>query len=268
MTSTTFTHPHHRQDVDSLLAGLERDHFPASSLGRQPGGSIVARFFQSLLTSSFQPIVRARDHRIEGHHAQLRVYGDHGGAASPWNLLAQASDDSHLVQLDRLSRTLHALNYFPGSDSRRTLFVNVEPRLLTTVRADHGAYFEVILGLLRIPTSRVAIVMPAAGLDEPVTYVRAAISYRIRGYHVFAQLRADADADLEHVLLADPHYVGFDPARCAHPRRIIDTVAHRGGQVVAQRVDDEATARAARSAGFHYLQGRFINPRLLQAATA
>ena len=258
MTITAVSHPRYREDVDALLARLEKDHFPASSLARQPEGSVVARFFQSLLTSAFQPIVRAADHAVEGHQAQLRVYGGGRGAVSPWSLLAQASDDAHLVQLDRLSRTLHALNYFSRKDAGRTLFVNVEPRLLTTVRADHGAYFELILGLLGIPTRRVAIVMPTAGLDEPVTYVRAAISYRIRGYHVYAQLRADAQADLEHVLLTDPHYVGFDPARCAEPRRIIDALAHRGSHAVAQRIDDEQRARDARATGFHYLQGHFF----------
>ena len=118
---------------------------------------------------------------VAGHHALVRVNGDGGDAAAPWKVFAQASGDADLVQLDRLCRTVHALNYFPHAPAGNSLFLNIEKRLLNFVAADHGVYFEAILEKMGVSPGRVTIVMPASASDEPVTFVRAAISYRIRG---------------------------------------------------------------------------------------
>jgi EAL domain-containing protein (putative c-di-GMP-specific phosphodiesterase class I) len=247
-----------------LLERLDRDHFPASHFAEPRPGTVTAQFFQSRLTSAFQPIVRAADGGIAGHHALLRVFDEAGEAAAPWSVFAQASQDPMLVQLDRLSRTVHALNYFPAQEQGRTLFLNVEQRLLSFVAEDHGAYFEVILGLLGIAPARVAIVMPAGVLDDPVTFVRAAISYRIRGYRVLAQLRAeDSLVDLEHVFLADPHFVALDgpaEARSDETRKLVQALARRGIHSVARRIEDEPQAQAARDVGFNFLQGWHFAP--------
>jgi len=242
---------------------MERVHFPASHFTEPHPGKVAAQFFRSNLTSAFQPVARASDAEVIGHHALLRVFDESGLAVAPWGVFAQASRDAMLVQLDRLSRTVHALNYFPGNP-QGTLFLNVEPRLLRIVADNHGTYFELILGLIGVPSKRVAIVLPAAILDDPVTFVRAAISYRIRGYRVVAQLRPDTDADLEHVFLADPHYVALDvPAvgRLEKARRSVEALSRRGIQTIARHVEDEAQTRIARDAGVQFLQGRHFAPQ-------
>jgi EAL domain-containing protein (putative c-di-GMP-specific phosphodiesterase class I) len=247
-----------------LLERLEREHFPASGFTEQQPGIIAAQFFSSRLTSAFQPIVRASDGGIVGHHALLRVFdqGDH--AIAPWRVLAQAADDAMLVQLDRLTRTVHALNYFyRGDASRGLLYLNVEQRLLSVVMDNHGAYFELILAHLDVPASRVAIVLPSGSIDDPVTFVRAAIAYRIRGYRVVAQLRSCEDADLEHVFLAEPHDVALDAPRADaghRTRRIVEAVSRRGIHAIARRIEDEAQAQAARDMGFGFLQGWHFAP--------
>jgi EAL domain-containing protein (putative c-di-GMP-specific phosphodiesterase class I) len=246
-------------DLRPLLDRLERDHFPASRFAEPRPGTVTAQFFASRLTSAFQPIVRATDGGIAGHHALLRVFDTAGESAAPWGLFAHAAEDAMLVQLDRLTRTVHALNYFPGEDTGRTLFLNVEQRLLNVVAEDHGAYFELILKALGIAPARVAIVMPAGVLDDPVTFVRAAISYRIRGYRVLAQLRGeDSQVDLEHVFLADPHFVALDgpaEARSDETRTVVQALSRRGIHSVARRIEDEAQAQAARDVGFGFLSG-------------
>jgi EAL domain-containing protein (putative c-di-GMP-specific phosphodiesterase class I) len=256
--------------VAPLLEHFERVHFPASRFTEPHPGTVAAQFFQSRLTSAFQPVVRAADDGIAGHHALLRVFDEGGKAVAPWSLFAQASRDAMLVQLDRLSRTVHALNYFPLQSARQTLFLNVERRLLTIAAEDHGAYFELILKQLGVAASRVAIVLPAAALDDAVTFVRAAISYRIRGYRVVAQLRSDAEADLEHVFLADPHFVAVDSpsplgegrgeGQIDRTRKVIDTLHRRGIHAIARHIEDEPQAQAARDAGFGFLQGWHFAP--------
>jgi EAL domain-containing protein (putative c-di-GMP-specific phosphodiesterase class I) len=244
--------------LEPLFAQLERDHFPASRFSEPCPGAVAARFFQSRLTSAFQPIVRAADGSIAGHHALLRVFAESGAAVAPWSLFAQDSSDALLVQLDRLTRTLHALNYLRHADGERLLFLNVDARLLSIIAEGHGAYFALILGLVGISPAQVALVLPAGALDDPASFVRAAITYRFRGYRIVAQLHSDATADLEHVFLADPHFVALDAplaARSDATHRIVAALAHRGIHALARRIEDEEQAQAARDAGFGFLQG-------------
>ncbi|MGZ5060994.1 MAG: hypothetical protein ACXWAU_03920, partial [Usitatibacter sp.] len=162
-----------------LLDSLEREHFPATRFTEPRPGTFEAKFLASHLTSAFEAVVRASDEGVVGHHALLRIFDGAEQAAAPWRLLAEAAEDSMLVQLDRLARTVHALNYFCRNESDgHRLYLNVEERLLSVVADNHGTYFELILERLGVPTSRVAIVLPASALDEPVSFVRAAIAYR------------------------------------------------------------------------------------------
>ncbi len=258
------------RDLPGLLRRLERDHFPASRFTQPRPGSVAAQFLQSRLTTAFQPIVRASDRAIAGHQALLRVYDAGGKPVAPWSLFAEASRDAMLIQLDRLARAVHALNYFPDQRPGRMLVVNVERRLLSIAAEDHGAYFDLILGALGVPASQVAIALSATTLDDPVTFVRAAIAYRIRGFRLVAQLHTEATADLEHVFLADPHYVALDapsPIRSDETRRIVETLTRRGIHAIARRIEDEVQAQSALDAGFGFLQGRyFASPAPRQTA--
>jgi EAL domain-containing protein (putative c-di-GMP-specific phosphodiesterase class I) len=248
--------------LQPLLEQLTSEFFADFPLTEAQPGRAVARFFQSRLTSAFQPVVRADNQGIAGHHGLLRVFDESGGAVAPWNVFARAANDAQLVMLDRLTRTLHAINYFRGQ-ADGALFLNVEQRLLSAVPADHGTYFGTILGRLGIAPGRVVIVLPASASDDPATFVRVAIAYRIRGYRVLAQLRPRTAVDLAHVFLADPHYVALDapdPARSHDTRPIVEALARRGIHVIARRIETAEQAQAARDVGFGFLQGWHFSP--------
>lgn len=241
-----------------LVERIGQRYFPEYPLSIGDKGAVVAQFYRSRITSAFQPLVRTGDAAIVGHHALLRVEGGAGESVAPWSLFAQAVDEARLVQLDRLCRTVHALNYFPSADPGTSLFLNIEKRLLTGVAADHGAYFEAILALIGVPPSRVVIVMPPDAIDNPVAFVRAAISYRIRGYRVLVPVRSTTEAELSHVFLADPHYVAVDgPEALEGPtaRHFLEALAQRGTHLVARGVENARHAQAAGAVGVEVLQG-------------
>ena len=244
--------------LESVIERLGRRHFRDSPLSIGDRGAVCAQFYRSRITSGFQPIVRARDGEVVGHHALLRVESPNGESVAPWSLFAQASSDAALVSLDRLCRTVHALNYFPSHSGDGSLFLNIDQRLLTGVAADHGAWFEPVLALIGVSPSRVVIVMPPGAIEEPVAFVRAAISYRIRGYRVMVPIRSIADAELSHVFLADPHFVAIDgPEALAGPgaQPFLKALAQRGTHLVARGVEDDNHRGAALAQGVELLQG-------------
>jgi EAL domain-containing protein (putative c-di-GMP-specific phosphodiesterase class I) len=249
----------------ALVERLTRRHFSASPLSIGDSGAVIAQFYRSRITSAFQPLVRSRDRAVVGHHALLRVETGRGESVAPWSLFAQASSDETLVRLDRLCRTVHALNYFQSASPTAMLFLNVDSRLITGVAADHGAFFEAVLALIGVNPARVAIVMPPDAIDDPVSFVRAAISYRIRGYRVLVPVRSIVDAELSHVFLADPHYVSVDAAQALQGRpvrRFLESLAQRGTRLVARGIESGEHEALARSAGVELLQGFHMGPAM------
>ena len=243
--------------LQALIDRIGKRYFADTPLSIGDNGAVVAQFYRTRITSVFQPLVSARDGAVAGHHALLRVASG-GESVAPWSLFAQALDDEALVQLDRLCRTVHALNYFLRREPQGRLFLNIERRLLTGVKADHGAYFEAILALIGVAPERVVIVMPPGAIEEPVAFVRAAISYRIRGYRVMVPIRSIADAELSHVFLADPHFVAIDgPEALAGPgaQQFLKALAQRGTHLVARGVEDDAHRGSALAHGVELLQG-------------
>jgi len=223
------------------------------------------------LSSEFQPIIDARDGSIAGHHALLRAVGEDGAPIPPTDLFARAERESSLGQLDRLARALHMVNYFASSNEATRLFVNIDAALVAAAPTDHRELFDALLTELDVPTSRVVVTLPQDILDDPVTFVRSSVSLNIRGYRVLATMRlADAHADLEHVFMADPHYVAFDLSDFSpsldgtswreHVFKLVEAIHARGIRSMAQRIETAEQAAFARDTGFALLQGRYIAP--------
>lgn len=253
--------PNTRPAAAELRGVVERitaRYFREYPLSVGDNGAVTARYFRSRLASAFQPMVDAASGEVAGHQAVLRVESPSGESVAPWSLYAHALEDEALVHLDRLCRTVHALNYFTSADPQKSLFLNVEARLLTGVSADHGAYFEAILALLGEPASRVVIVMPPGAIEAPVSFVRAAIGYRARGYRVLVPVASVADTELSHVFLAAPHYVSIEsPAAFSDEKwqPFLQALGRHGIEAVARRIETEPQAEAARRAGARLLQG-------------
>jgi EAL domain-containing protein (putative c-di-GMP-specific phosphodiesterase class I) len=255
--------------LTNILKRLGRDHFPGSRFSEARAGHTVADDALGRLGSAFQPIVEATGDAIAGHHAFLRAVDESGRALAPTEIFASIHDEGSLERLDRLARALHMVNYFHAPDDRTRLFVTVDARLIAGASDEHRACFDALLTSLDVPTSRVVVSLPESALDDPVTFVRSTLSYGMRGYRVLAALRlADAHADLDHVFLADPHYVAIDasgfPATASDAgerlRGMLQSIHARGIRTLARRVETEQQAAFARDAGFTFLQGRYVAP--------
>lgn len=165
--------------------GLERiqaatDHL----LLRSKDGWVIGQFFDNQLSSIFQPVFEANELRVVGHAAYIHSESEHKTVIPPWGIFTLASEDSLLVKLDRLCRTVHAINYFNVASGNGNLFLNVQPRLLESVRDDHGQAFKRILDLIGIATSRVVIEIPVEVNRDWRLLKHVIGNYRSRGYQV------------------------------------------------------------------------------------
>ena len=220
-------------------------------------GRIDALFYNCRLTSVFQPIVHSVSGRPVGHRGFLRAAGADGVSLSPWGMFSFAVADHELVDLDRLCRTLHVLNYYRTVSARHTLYLNVQLRLLVAVGRDFGRAFGNRLDRLGLAPGQVAIVLPPDLIAHPALFAAAVTDYQEQGYRVVANYPANplrwpraygVQADVIHVDSAEL----VDADAWSHTRQAIHAL---GALASAGRVAARQQATLARESGFDLVQG-------------
>src|SRR6185437_13797088 len=97
--------------LDAYLERL-RETAPDALIRRGRNGGVVGRFFQSTLTSVFQPVREIESGRAVAFEGYVRNDAEGDRGLSPWRVLEQAASDADSIALDRLCRVLHAVNFF------------------------------------------------------------------------------------------------------------------------------------------------------------
>lgn len=260
-------------------------------------GAISALFGQIKIGSVFSPIRQAlKPAEIIGHASKLKVsthevqylYSD-----EIENLLSnhphQADGFESIINFDRLSRTVHMLNYLPITHLQGVLFLEVDPRHILGVKKDHGAYFEEVIGQCGLETKNVVIIMSvnshyARHYQELITGLD---NYRRRGYQIALKFEyvAQESQSFDLITKLSPNYVSLsarhleqvrDNALFEKLRDLKALVVSTGGQTILQQIDQKRSESLARTTGFDLVQGSYYErlsasaflPELAEAAGA
>jgi hypothetical protein len=108
---------------------------------------------------------------IVGHTAQIAVAPNktrHLYASEIETLLANnsvpATEFESIINFDRLSRTVHMLNYLTLAHLQNVLFLVVDPRHILGIKQDHGAYFVDMIAQCGLETKNIVIVLTVYSL--------------------------------------------------------------------------------------------------------
>ncbi len=162
----------------------------------------LAQFSGLELTSAYEPIfdisVHALAQSLSCGAEGVDRFGDELGFqavtqrldAAPFEVFDpfdRITDDQELVALDRMSRALHAINFF-GAQRHGLLFLRVHERLLKSVKYDHGLHFSTVLVSFGLNPSRVVIELPAAAVAHKTFLGYLTTSYQRYGFKVAGNL--------------------------------------------------------------------------------
>jgi EAL domain-containing protein (putative c-di-GMP-specific phosphodiesterase class I) len=162
-------------------------------------GPAYAHFHDLDIGSAYEPIFDVSMHGIPQALASSPEsadrFGDELGFQAvtqrldgrAFNLFDTVADDKELVSLDRLSRALHAINFF-GAQRHGLLFVRVHERLLKSVRYDHGRHFSTVLVSFGLNPGRVVIELPEAAVAHRTFLGYLTKSYQLYGFKVAGNL--------------------------------------------------------------------------------
>jgi EAL domain-containing protein (putative c-di-GMP-specific phosphodiesterase class I) len=247
------------QRIADYVARLERTVSHGQTLLPIGNRRVAGRFYRCTLASVFQA-VHGPATDIVGHAAYIRCIGgadgETQGGLSPWQLFALASGDEDLVRLDRLCRTVHAINYFIDAPPQRLLFLGVQERLLAAVPDDHGRTFADVLRGLGVPTRDVVIEIPAAANRDAALLARVVANYRSHGYRVALTHNRNAPGlllALDHLRpdIVKLRYQGNDRILKAAVLEVQAT----GARALITHLESGEQLDAARAAGADLLQG-------------
>jgi len=256
----------HTTALAQFLGTLPGAPTPDRPLWRDAAGRVQGQFFHCALTSLFETVWQlGADGSLAsaGHEAMMRTWTRDGDLGlNPWKLFSLASDDSTLVELDRLCRLVHTLNYFARTpyDDRRRLVLNVHGRLLAAVAADHGKAFQRAVMALGLRPDQFVIQVPSTANDDLGLLLFVVDNYRRNGFAVAVQASdpAEAGALLVH---AKPAFLKLDARRDWHARHLVslaDSARELGVTLALRRCERPSDLELARAAGITYVQGSIL----------
>lgn len=181
-------------------------------------GQVEGRFGDLRLASEFHPIRRAdAPGLIVGHDATLQAFqpeSSHTLAAKVFH----AADVGSIINVDRLVRTIHMLNYLPDAHENGYLFLHVHPRHILGVKRDHGAYFEEVIFRCGLSPRRVVITVPVTPVYDRqlILLLEGLKNYQERGYATAIKFDDKANAAflerycIEFLYRITPDFVRLD----------------------------------------------------------
>jgi hypothetical protein len=134
----------------------------------------------------------AMTHTPIGWRANLLAYDRTAILVSSAAMFASIRQPTLLISLDRMTRTMHSINFF-ASPVSGLLFLPVHEGLLLNVRHDHGQYFAALLLSLRLNPARVVIEIPAFFAAKTTLLSQLIASYHRYGFKVALSLPESFD---------------------------------------------------------------------------
>lgn len=261
--------------VAEILTFLNRNDFASADIGaplHAQDEQIHARYANLTLTSRFQPIFALSDDSIVAHEAFLQAQS--GGAStalgtafSPETIFFIPGQVEEITHLDRLTRTLHTLNFLVQG-STGNLHLNVHAHHLLAVHSDHGKIFEGILQQCGLAPGNIVLEVVEDEIREKSRLAAAIAAWQSRGYRMAIDKFGRNHLHLERVLRLKPDLIKVDRSlleKCSgHPQRLhslaalIDNAHAAGVQVAVAGIETAAQLAAVRRAGADYGQGYLL----------
>jgi len=219
-------------------------------------GRVFLHYANIRLESQFLPIVETASGKLHGHAASLQAFGlSNRIPLLPESVFVLPTDNEEFVYLDRLVRTLHALNYLTQPE-RGNLLLKVHARHLLSVSSRHGLAFEEILKPCGLLPAQITLEMDINGIDDAEHLIRAVDSYRSRGYGIAIGRFGRNKLDFGLLRELQPDIVKLDPSLLSSHRpiaQIIESIQQMPARVMVDNIELAALRKPILASGIDLL---------------
>lgn len=173
------------------------------------------------------------------------------------------ADVDGIINLDRLCRTIHMLNYLPIAHENGYLFLHVHPRHVLGVKRDHGAYFEEVIFRCGLSPRRVVITVPVTPIYDRqlILLLEGLKNYQNRGYSTSIKFDGQTNAAflerycIEFLYRITPDFVRLDGGFFAklhregedgqHGTSLLSVIHKLDTELLVEGIKDEKDIRLA-----------------------
>ena len=174
---------------------------------------VQGRFLNCSLSSVFLPVFDVDGETVQAQEALAHSYSEEDRGLSVWQLLMNAASDEESIELDRLARLIHAMNFFRQANAAGTsLLIDVHDRLLAAVGSNHGAAFHRIVTSLELPIAQILLQLPLVKATSNWALAHIVDNYKKNGFQVATRANSIAEA-LRHAEALRPHLIRLDISR-------------------------------------------------------
>lgn len=233
----------------ALKAYLERlatGETPSSSLRLSSDGEVQGHIFNCWLGSTFLPIRELSSGNITAYAGRVCGVTAEDRGLPVWTYIDGAASDDESVALDRLCRTLHAINFFRSEElAAHTLHLNVHDRLLSAVSSNHGMAFRRILDSLGLPLEQVVLQLPAVNARQNWMLNYVADNYRRNGFRISVKVATAAQLPsvFGHARVDAVRIASLQGASAAELTKVLAQAAALNVEILAK--DDTQALREA-----------------------
>lgn len=228
--------------TNNYLDRLPRSAAPGQRIWLGQDGSARGQYFNCTLTSVFQPVREIDSTRIVAYEAFIRSYSKTDGGLSVWKLLEQAASDDESVELDRLCRMLHVLNFHRQAEAAGAdLYLSVHDRLLAAVGSNHGMVFRRVLDNLGLPAEKIVLQLPQSTPNQGWLLDYVADNYRRNRFRVAVNVANAADG-LQLLERVRPDAIKLDGREITDPdgvEALLRKCRTLGVELLFKRVESE-----------------------------
>ncbi len=239
------------QALEKYLARLNGSVREESRVWLDAEGRAQGKYFNTTLTSAFQPIrvfgsgsgsTAIADAGIVAHEGFARSYSEDDSGLHLWRLLDQAASDDESIELDRLCRMLHSINFYRQAEDSVSLHLSVHARLLAAVDSNHGIAFRRILNMLELPHEQIVLQMPVVTQNQRWLLNYVLDNYRRNGFRLGVSA-ADARDALALLDKVKPDLIKVDAREITDEQsteKLLRIAGEQDIRVVFKRVENPA----------------------------
>lgn len=236
--------------------------------------SVNANYAGLKMSSLFQPIViHDKDCAYAtAYEALLAVHVANSpplhSVIEPETIFLSQPGNREITLLDRLARTLHALNFLL-QDVDGALHLNVHPLHVLAVNADHGLVFEKILRQCGLEPTSITLEIPEHRIRDKHSLRAAIREWQSRGYRIAIDQFGEQHFALERVLELEPNVIKLAPVLAEHAvdcmsqrdkdkiAGLVERSSQRDITIIATGIEILAQQTWAHDIGITHLQGHF-----------
>ena len=229
------------QALQAYLERLQLRNHSDEKLWVDEHGRLQGRFRNCSLTSVFQAIIGLGDRKLFGFEAFAHSYSTTDSGLSIWQLLMNGANDDESVELDRLARTIHVINFFrQQAQEGHSVLIDVHDRLLTAIGSNHGMAFRRIISSLGLPQEKIILQLPAVKSSQSWALAQVVDNYKLNGFSVVTRATS-IDEAIFQINLMRPTVIRIDITRIGNGEKLADLIsvaATHFVKIVFSRIED------------------------------